>query len=292
VADARLIASRLETIPGYDVRQLVLAGERLPDGNRRVVDNYTLARVLSMLATNEGRDLRLRTIAEEEGIDASVLEAATPDDIVIISFSGHGWADPQGNFYLIPTNGIWPDGAETPDLRTVFGTSSLALYFQMMNAGDITLIIDACHSSASVASSAFKPGPMGDSGLGQLAYDKGIRILAATQADDVAMEDANLKQGLLTFALAAEGLGPTGGWADLDRDGQIRLNEWLAYAVQRMPSLGQDSRMAQVGPAGGGTRAIQFNDLPANAPKRRVQQPSLFDFNHEDSPVILRRIAA
>ena len=107
-----------------------------------------------------------------------------------------------------------------------------------------------------------------------------------TQADDVAMEDANLKQGLLTYALAAEGLGPTGGLADLDSDRQIRLNEWLTYAVQRMPSLGQDDRVAQIG------RGITFHDLTDNTPKRRVQQPSLFDFNREDSPVILRRIAA
>ena len=286
VADARLIAERLQTIPGYEVRQLVLASERTADGKRQVIDNFTISRVLSLLGINDGREARLQTILDEEGIDASMLEAATPDDIVIISFSGHGWADPQGNFYLVPTNGSWPDGDETPVLSSLYATSNLSLYFQMMNAGDISLIIDACHSSASVASSAFKPGPMGDSGLGQLAYDKGIRILAATQADDVAMEDANLKQGLLTYALAAEGLAPTGGRADLDGDGQIRLNEWLAYAVQRMPSLGQDNRVAQIG------RGITFHDLPDDTPKRRVQQPSLFDFNPRESPVILRRIAA
>ena len=52
------------------------------------------------------------------------------------------------------------------------------------NAADIALIIDACHSGATVDSGSFKPGPLGDAGLGQLAYDKGIRILAATQADE------------------------------------------------------------------------------------------------------------
>ena len=89
-----------------------------------------------------------------------------------------------------------------------------------MQAADIALVIDACHSAASVADGRFKPGPMGDSGLGQLAYDKGIRILAATQADDVALEDARLGQGLLTYALAVDGLGA--GEADLDGDGDIR----------------------------------------------------------------------
>ncbi len=65
-----------------------------------------------------------------------------------------------------------------------------------------------------------------DSGLGQLAFDKGIRILAATQADDVALEDARLGQGLLTYALAVDGFAA--GAADLDGDGSIRIDEWLA----------------------------------------------------------------
>jgi hypothetical protein len=62
-------------------------------------------------------------------------------------------------------------------------------------------------AAASVAASGFKPGPMGDRGLGQLAYDKGMRILAATQADDFALESGDVGQGLLTYALVCEGLG-------------------------------------------------------------------------------------
>jgi WD40 repeat protein len=288
VADARLISTRLETIPGFAVQRLVLSGERAADGTRKRISNRTIRRVLSLLASDRGRATTLKALADEDGVDASMIAAATPDDIVIVSFSGHGWADRQGNFYLIPSDGRWPDGAETPDLNSVFATADLSRYFRAINAGDITLIIDACHSSASIAS-GFKPGPMGDSGLGQLAYDKGIRILAATQADDVAMEDARLKQGLLTYALAAEGIDATGGKADLDGDGRIRLDEWLRYAVQRMPSLAEDTRVGQIVAAGTGARAITFHDLPADALKRRIQQPSLFDFNTQPSSIILRR---
>jgi hypothetical protein len=42
----------------------------------------------------------------------------------------------------------------------------------------MAIIIDACHSAASFEGEGFKPGPMGSRGLGQLAYDKRIRILA------------------------------------------------------------------------------------------------------------------
>ncbi|HVK53127.1 MAG TPA: caspase family protein, partial [Pseudoxanthomonas sp.] len=221
VADARLMASRLAAVPGYQTHTLVLAGERKADGQRVRVDRATLTRVLSLLAGDGDRDATLAAL-HAAGVDASMLQAATPDDVVIVSYSGHGWANPQGDFYLIPSDGRWPEGAASPELATMFATSDLVGPFQAMNAGEIALVIDACHSAASVADGRFKPGPMGDSGLGQLAYDKGIRILAATQADDVALEDARLGQGLLTYALAVDGL--TAGDADLDSDGMIRID--------------------------------------------------------------------
>ena len=288
VADARLMASRLSAIPGYETHQLVLAGERDATGRRTRVDRAALARVLALLAGTRDRNATLAAL-RAQGIEAGMLQAATPDDAVIVSFSGHGWANARGDFYLIPGDGRWPDGAKTPDLSSVFATADLVTPFQAMQAADITLVIDACHSAASVADGRFKPGPMGDSGLGQLAYDKGIRILAATQADDVALEDSRLGQGLLTYALAVDGLGT--GAADLDGDDSIRIDEWLAYAVRRMPTLAMDARVGRITTAGEGSRAITFNDLPANAPARRVQQPALFDFNPQPSTVVLRKDA-
>ena len=286
VADARLMASRLAAIPGYETHQLVLAAQRDANGQRTRVDRATLGRVLSLLAGDADRDAILAAL-RADGIDAGMLRPATPDDVVIVSFSGHGWANPRGDFYLIPGDGRWPDGAEAPDLSTVFATADLVAPFQLMQAAEIALVIDACHSAASVADGRFKPGPMGDSGLGQLAYDKGIRILAATQADDVALEDARLGQGLLTYALAVDGLGA--GHADIDGDGTIGVDEWLAYAVRRMPTLGNDARVGRIAGAADGTRAITFHDLPPDAPARRMQQPALFDFNRQPSTLVLRR---
>lgn len=289
VADARLLAGRLAGIPGYETRQLTLAGERRADGTRARVDGATIEQALDLIASDDRRAATLAAL-RRTGVDAAVLEAATPDDIVIISFSGHGWADSQGNFYLIPTNGLWKDGSETPDLASVVSTAALTKRLRATQAGEIALIIDACHSAASVDGGAFKPGPMGDSGLGQLAYDKGIRILAATQADDVAFEDDRLKQGLLTYALAGEGLTGSGGAADSDGDGRIRLDEWLAYAVERLPALSKDARMGALAPAVG-ARGVTFLDLAPTAPRRRIQKPSLFDFNAAPSAVVLRRLA-
>ena len=201
------------------------------------------------------------------------------DDIVIVSFSGHGWADPRGNFYLVPSDGKWADGEGTPDTSSLLSAATLTMWLRAIDAAEIAFIIDACHSGASVDSGSFKPGPMGDSGLGQLAFDKGIRILAATQAKQVARENGQLGQGLLTAALG-KGLTPQGGPADLNSDRRITLDEWLRYAVQELP------RLANVG---GAARGFTITQRPtAAAAKAAVQEPALFDFTNAASPVILR----
>jgi WD40 repeat protein len=284
VADARLIAERLASIPGYDMRRVTLAGAKRPDGSVQPVTREIINTALGILAGFPPA----QSIAElrNAGIDASALDNATPDDIVIISYSGHGWADKQGNFFLVPSDGKWATGDSLPDIGSLISSADLTMWLRAIAAGEIAFIIDACHSGASVDAGEFKPGPMGDAGLGQLAFDKGIRILAATQADDVALESANLKQGLLTAALG-EGMTDSGGPADLNGDGKIVLDEWLRYAVKRLPSLSVAMRGSGAGSAPAGSRGFTFSNR-APVAQAKVQEPALFDFNNEPSKIVLR----
>jgi hypothetical protein len=55
-----------------------------------------------------------------------------------------------------------------------------------------------------------------------------------------------------------------------------------------MPTLANDARVSRIAAGTGGSRAITFHDLPADAPARRVQQPALFDFNPQPSSLLLR----
>jgi uncharacterized caspase-like protein len=123
------------------------------------------------------------------------------------------------------------------------------------------MILDACYSAASVEAGGFRPGPMGNKGLGQLAYDKRMRILGASQSTQVAAEARSLQMGLLTWALVQDGL--KGGRADwLPEDGKIWMREWLGYAVKRVPEV----------------YAQRFGNR-GEAP----QTPALFDFASKDN---------
>jgi WD40 repeat protein len=225
--------------------------------------------------------------------NAGRLAPATPEDLVIISFSSHGYADERGRFYLFGSD-TGASGELRDALTRAISSDELGAWLRGVDAGELVLVVDACHSAASVQGEGFKPGPMGSRGLGQLSYDKGMRILTSTQADDVALESGLIEQGLLTYALTRDGL--ESARADFrPRDARITVAEWLAYGVERVPALhaeveqklallraggpaapvsGGDGRARVVLlPEGGRGLRVKVSGQPA-----RTQQPALFDF--------------
>ena len=194
---------------------------------------------------------------------------STPDDMVILSWSGHGLTK-VGKFYLLPSDvPNDPDTYGDTFLNACIDTDELADWLRGVDAGDMAFIIDACYSAAAIESQDFKPAPLGNRGLGQLAYDKGIRILAATQASDVALESARTGNGLLTYALVTDGLAagksPT-------------LDEWLSAAVDRVPQLYDLLRQGTL-KAAKGTRAVEVTKHSEVVGEREFRQrPALFSF--------------
>ena len=77
-----------------------------------------------------------------------------------------------------------------------------------------------------------------------MAYDKGIRILAASQTDDVALELEQIRQGLLTYAVVHDGL-ERGRAGKQDATGEITADGWLRYVVDRVSKLFEDFRTSQ-----------------------------------------------
>jgi WD40 repeat protein len=246
------------------------------------------ASMQAVFATLAGKSHDHQKLAEIPG--AQRLQAATPDDIVIITFAGHG-IDANGEFYLVPQEFDGPRSEDSRALARAISATELSDWLKDVDAGDLSLVIDACHSAAAVDSKQFKPGPMGAKGFGQLAYDKGMRVLAATQADDVALESSRLQQGLLTYVLVTEGMEQ--GKADTaPKDRRIDIAEWLNYATQRVPVIHQNVqrglRNLTAGPATWTYRTRGARPLNASPP--RLQQPSLFDFRKTARPPLLMNL--
>jgi len=233
------------------------------------------ANLRSALALLAGRQLAPQQLAALP--NAARLRKATPDDLVFISFSGHGFYESGGDFYLLPTDIGTGSGREPTEavLAASISSAELARWLRDVDGGEMALVIDACHSGAAVGAD-FKPGPMGSRGLGQLAFDKGMLVLAATQADDVALEAEALQHGYLSYALVQDGLGA--GRADFrPQDGRIALDEWLSYAAQRVPQLAREVELGSFNAPGvrslGGARSVEpLEEL------MQAQQPALFEF--------------
>lgn len=289
-SDARAMAGALSHLEGYEIVEVSLTSEG-QDAKTWQATKSNIWAVLERLAGQVGPPGALTGV---EG--AERLAKATPDDLLIVTFSGHGYTTPEGRFFLLASDS-GKRNVITPEVLTHFVSSDeLSEWLRPIDAGHMVLIIDACHSAASVAQPGFKPGPMGDRGLGQLAYDKGLQVLAATQADDVALESAKVRQGLLTFALVAEGLAlePSGKRrADKDRDGRLTITEWLRFAEQRTPGLYDDIREGRLSAVYAGTsdelKGRNTGTSPAfrNVVVDRAQTPSLFDFKRRAEDVVL-----
>jgi WD40 repeat protein/uncharacterized caspase-like protein len=231
--------------------------------------------------------------AFKDNPDFRKIKPVEPEDTLIISFAGHGYADRTGIFYLMP-NDIGPNVSKltTDVLGRLISSDELSIWMQNITASEMIMVIDACHSAAAIQGDGFKPGPMGSRGLGQLAYDKGMRILSATQADNVAIELSSLKQGILSYTLLEDGINKK--LADTQKKGELTAQEWLGYAVQAVPKLYEDVRA--------GRRSVILNarntedwklkefqsgDLffDTGEFERRlgsVQQPTVFDFRRRD----------
>lgn len=221
--------------------------------------------------------------------NADKLQTAQPEDMLLLSFSSHGYADNKGNFYLFPYDIGTNTNKEITEalLSHTISSEELSLWLRDVDAGDMVMIIDACHSAASVEGEGFKPGPMGSRGLGQLAYDKGMRILTASQADDIALEHDDLEHGFLTYSLIQDGI--QAGKADWKpKDLQIMLGEWLQYGEKRVPELYASVRNGLMKTYNRG-KVIRIKEKEQSTSSRLRQQPSLFDFTKRKEDIVVAR---
>ncbi|MEP7147380.1 MAG: caspase family protein [Acidobacteriota bacterium] len=212
------------------------------------------------------------------------IKAIGPEDTLIITYAGHGYADNAGVFYLLPYDIGHENIRFTPEVtRKLISSDELSLWMGGITASEMIFIIDACYAAAAVQGEGFKPGPMGSRGLGQLAYDKDMKILAATQANDVALELGSLQHGLLSYALLQDGI--VASLADADKNNEFLSTELLSYAEARVPQLYQEVKDGKRSliindrqPDGEKARAEKFQGS-GKQPDRHLQQPTLFDFN-------------
>lgn len=321
VNDAQAINKTLQEKLGLqkgkynEIIPILITSDLQWDNGKRVVtiDNATKANIKAVLGALSGKIITPRyenstistIFSKYSGKDAAEdkptgivnfdkLKPATPEDFVIISFSSHGYVDKNGIFYILQSDsGVGNTQAEM--VSKSINSNELTLWLRDIDAGEMVMVIDACHSAASVQGDGFKPGPMGSRGLGQLAYNKGMKILTSTNSNDVALESEDVKHGYLTYALVQEGLARN--MADfLPKDNKVTFVEWFKYGAQRVPKLHAEIKSGTFDKQSGTatkTRAIQLSQEPSEKKSVKdggLQQPNLFDFTKVKNEEILYNV--
>jgi hypothetical protein len=247
----------------YDVVKVQLLSMLEPNGPRAILKQAKAENIRAVFDVLAGRRDRAEGLEAIEG--ARDLRAATPDDLVFLFITSHGYADPQGNFYVVPydtgppswvTGNVLDECLSRPDgsarceaaerfLERTISSDDLADWWHGVDAGEMVMILDSCYSAAAPGRD-FRPGPLGDRGLGQLAYDKGMVILTAAQPDKKALSALRVGDGrslLADVLLGALSLNPRQSLPAYLREAEARVPE--QYRVL-YPSVQEEDVQAPV----------------------------------------------
>jgi uncharacterized caspase-like protein len=164
-------------------------------------------------------------------------QQAGKDDMVIVFLAGHGITErdatsPDGDGlekYILPHNG------DPKDLyASAMPMSEIARIFNRISAERLVFISDTCYSGASGGRTIPVVGARANiSGafLDRLSRGKGRVILTASDANEVSVEQDELKHGVFTYYL----LEALRGQGDLDGDGVITVDEAYRYVSMKVP---------------------------------------------------------
>jgi hypothetical protein len=163
--------------------------------------------------------------------------SAHKNDLVVIYFAGHGASevDQRGierdglSKYLVPVD------ADPDDLySTALPMDEMQNVLARIEAERVTVFLDACYSGAAggrtFASTKTRNVNVDDIFLDRLTRSKGRAIVTASRPSELSIELAELGHGVFTYYLV-RGLQ---GYADLNRDGIVSLQELYEYLAQEV----------------------------------------------------------
>ncbi len=154
------------------------------------------------------------------------LEAASPDDVVVIYLAGHGTVA-QGQWYFLPAD--LPAVSLDAVQRYGISVDKLQSYLSHVGALRVAIIIDACYSGSAVESISRS---IAHRNLYAIGHSLGIDVLAAAEKDNEAPEFPALGHGALTYTLL-QGLNGAAASGGVD----IFVRNLMAYAQSATPQI-------------------------------------------------------
>jgi hypothetical protein len=150
-----------------------------------------------------------------------VLNLAGPDDLVIVSFSGHG-IHVDGKSFLCPS-----EADDTDPAGTMIAVDDIYKKFDGCKAALKLLVVDACRNDPRPATRK-SATPEADRKNFAASFERppdGIVVLTSCGPGQISYEDEKLKHGVFMHYL----LSGLSGQADGNRNGRVTLGELYDY---------------------------------------------------------------
>lgn len=166
------------------------------------------------------------------------LPVAAAQDTVFFYFSGHG--KKSGSRYFLLAHNFRLDLA-SGGVSGAVSDLELTKVLEALNAAQVIVVLDACESGAPLEA---RVGPFNFKGFAQMAYDKGIFVISATQSTSDAHESDDLCHAQFTYILVEDGLVSTlADWRPVDK--LITAKEWLQYGAENGAPVTPNKNCAQ-----------------------------------------------
>lgn len=196
------------------------------------------------LLVDEGATLK----AIKSTIGNWLAKSVTPEDMVLLFYSGHGGvdADPSGeeadglNKYIIPSD------AKLNDLySTALLNAELSIMLDRVRSNQFIFLIDCCYSGGATnnigAMRTISNTKVSSDIYGQLA-NQGRVVISASRPEQVSFEVTQLGHGIFTYHLL-DGLK---GKANIDRNAFVSLMEMYLYLSREVNKTAQSLGVSQI----------------------------------------------
>jgi replicative superfamily II helicase len=215
--------------------------------------------------------------AEHIRAELKALETCDPDDLVVITFSGHGTDDHR----LVPVD------ADVADIAgSCISLDELAERLDRIPAKQLLVVLDCCFSGGFGGARVFAPTAQRSmtedrSSIEALTRGSGRVVITASGAGEPALETSEFGHGLLSHFLVSGLQGQEG----LASDGRIQLLDLFGYAMREVVAAAARLRAAQTptlyGSLEGAPTFVVLNpgERYAKAFPDRVRQPATSEWS-------------
>ena len=174
--------------------------------------------------------------ATKEGISNEldkIKAAATPKDVFIFYYAGHGVLNEKKEFFLVPHDVTQLYGQDEALAQKGLSANQLQQFSKDIKAQKQLFMLDACQSAGALDQIVAARGAAEEKAIAQLARATGTHWLTASGSEQFASEFSQLGHGTFTYVL----LEALSGKADKGGDKKITVKELDAYLQEQVPEV-------------------------------------------------------